>query len=81
MSMHFTQQGRVKPTDYVVSCKRCHRAVPSGCDQFPKDNITVECPLCGELRRYRPIEVFLGFLDQAIAAQRASAGRSRRGGW
>jgi hypothetical protein len=45
---------------FVVTCKRCRRDVPSGREEFPFQSVTVECPLCGELRQYRPSEVFLG---------------------
>jgi hypothetical protein len=41
----------------------------------------VSCPLCGELRRYRPSEVFLGFPDSRIEVQRTTITRRRRGGW
>lgn len=53
---------------YVVACKRCHRHIPA-CPEFPKDNIRVDCPLCGEKRRYRPTEVYLGFTDSALQSQ------------
>lgn len=33
---------------FVIQCKRCHRHVPAGVETFPKDNIRVDCPLCGE---------------------------------
>lgn len=81
MSMHFTEQGRVKPTTYVVSCKRCKRSIPAGITVFPTDNLPVECPLCGELRRYRTSEVFLGFPDSLIHVQQATVKGRRRGGW
>lgn len=45
---------------FVVRCKRCQRDVPSGVEQFPFQSIVVSCPLCGEQRRYRPSDVFLG---------------------
>jgi RNase P subunit RPR2 len=45
---------------FVVTCKRCRRAVPSAARDFPFQSIVVACPLCGELRRYLPSEVFLG---------------------
>ena len=45
---------------FVVRCKLCQRDVSAGCEAFPFQSITVECPLCGELRRYRPSDVFLG---------------------
>jgi hypothetical protein len=35
----------------------------------------VECPLCGELRRYLPSEVFLGRPDQLITRQQRTGGR------
>lgn len=72
MSMHYCTQGRVQPTTYVVRCKRCQRDIPSGSGEFPKENIVVRCTLCGELRRYRPSEVFLGFVDVALTHQQAS---------
>jgi len=52
-------------THYVVSCKRCQRHIPAA-EGFPADNIVVACPLCGELRRYRPNEVYLGFSDSGL---------------
>jgi hypothetical protein len=45
---------------FVVTCKRCRREAPSGVREFPFQSIVVCCPLCGELRRYLPSEVFLG---------------------
>lgn len=33
---------------FVIQCKRCRRHVPAGVETFPKDNIRVDCPLCGE---------------------------------
>lgn len=57
---------------FVVSCKRCARAIPAGVEAWAKDNLVVACPLCGELRRYRPSEIYLGLLDSRLADQRAS---------
>jgi hypothetical protein len=54
---------------FVVTCKGCRRDVPSGRDEFPFQSITVECPLCSELRRYLPSEVFLGRPDQLVVHQ------------
>jgi len=54
---------------FVVTCKRCRRDVPSGVREFPFQSITVECPLCGELRRYLPSEVFLGRPDGLVSRQ------------
>ncbi len=54
----FTTPGSRKT--FVVQCKKCRRDVPSGLDEFPFQSVAVACPLCGELRRYLPSEVFLG---------------------
>ena len=54
---------------FVVTCKRCRHDVPSGRDEFPFQSVTVACPLCGELRRYLPSEVFLGKPDQLVVRQ------------
>lgn len=60
---------------FVVTCKRCCRDVSAGRDDFPFQSITVECPLCGELRRYLPSEVFLGRPDQLVTRQQRTGGR------
>jgi hypothetical protein len=81
MSMHYCKQGAVKPTHYVVTCKRCARQIPTGVNAFPRENLVVPCPLCGELRRFRPSEIFLGFPDSLIQVQQTTITRRRRGGW
>jgi RNase P subunit RPR2 len=55
---------------FVVTCKKCRRDVPSGASEFPFQSILVECPLCGEKRRYLPSEVFLGRADQLVQRQK-----------
>jgi hypothetical protein len=60
---------------FVVTCKRCRRDVPSGRDEFPFQSVAVLCPLCGELRRYLPSEVFLGKPDQLVTRQQRAGGR------
>jgi hypothetical protein len=57
---------------FVVTCKRCRRDVPSSRDEFPFQSGAVECPLCGELRRYLPSEVFLGKPHHLVAKQARS---------
>jgi len=59
---------------FVVTCKRCRRDVPSGREEFPFQSVAVECPLCGELRRYLPSEVFLGRPDQLVNRQQRVGG-------
>jgi hypothetical protein len=58
---------------FVVACKRCRREVPSGVREFPFQSITVDCPLCGELRRYLPSEVFLGRAHPLVGKQDKTA--------
>src|ERR1039458_2568373 len=55
--LRFVMQERKQ---FVVTCKDCQRAIPTGAKEFPFQSITIECPQCGELRRYLPSEVFLG---------------------
>ena len=54
---------------FVVTCKRCRRDVPAGVKEFPFQPIVVPCPLCGELRRYLPSEVFLGQPNRFVSRQ------------
>jgi hypothetical protein len=54
---------------FVVTCKRCQRDVPAGVKVFPFQSVTVACPLCGELRRYLPTELFLGLPHHLVAKQ------------
>ena len=60
---------------FVVSCKGCRRNIPTGVKEFPFQSITVECPRCGEPRRYLPSEVFLGRPDQFVTRQQRDGGR------
>jgi len=78
MGMHYCMQGKIKPTHFVVTCKRCQRAVPAGVAEFPANNLTLECPLCGELRRYRPSVVYLGFPSPLVGEQFSTVQRRRR---
>ena len=71
-SVGFVMQERKQ---FVVTCKLCRRDVPSGVKEFPFQSITVECPLCGEPRRYLPSEVFLGRPDQLVTRQQRTVGR------
>ncbi len=60
---------------YVVRCKRCQRDVPAGLPAFPPGSVTVLCSLCGELRRYRSTEVYLGAVNQIVRRQQAAKRR------
>jgi hypothetical protein len=63
-------QGPSARKSFVVACKKCRRDVPTGVGEFPFQSIVVECPLCGEKRRYLPSEVFLGRVDQLVNRQK-----------
>jgi hypothetical protein len=54
---------------------RHSRDVPTGLREFAFQSITIECLLCGELRRYLPSELFLGRPAQLVTRQRRSGGR------
>jgi hypothetical protein len=68
-------QGPTFRKTFVVTCKRCHRDIPTGVIEFPFQSVVVECSLCGEKRRYRPTEVFLGRPDQLVAHQARAGSR------
>jgi hypothetical protein len=59
---------------FVVACKKCRRDVPTGVGEFPFELIVVECPLCGEKRRYLPTEVFLGRVDRLVNIRKRAGG-------
>lgn len=63
-------QGPSARKTFVVACKKCRRDVPTGVAEFPFQSIIVECPLCGEKRRYLPSEIFLGRVDQLVSRQK-----------
>ena len=63
-------QGPSGRKTFVVVCKKCRRDIPTGAAEFPFQSIVVECPLCGETRRYLPSEVFLGRADQLVSRQK-----------
>ena len=63
-------QGPSARKTFVVACKKCRRDVPTGAGEFPFQSIVVDCPLCGEKRRYLPSEVFLGRVDQLVNRQK-----------
>jgi len=62
-------QGPSARKTFVVACKKCRRDVPTGAAEFPFQSVVVECPLCGEKRRYLPSEIFLGRVDQLVSRQ------------
>jgi hypothetical protein len=52
---------------FVVTCKDCQRAVPSGVKEFPFHSMEVTFPLCGEKHRYLPSEFMLGRPNELAA--------------
>jgi hypothetical protein len=59
-------RGLTSRKQFVVTCKGCHRDVPSGLIEFPFQSVAVECPLCHKMSRYRPSEVFMGKPDHLV---------------
>lgn len=80
MGAHFCFEGARLPITYVVSCKRYARSIPAGTQEFPRINRVVQSTICGEMRRYRPSEVYLGFPDSRVIEQPISNTRRRKGG-
>jgi|SRR5579872_862747 len=62
------------PCPFVIVCKGCHENIPAPVETMPGSWIIAACPLCGEQRRYLPIDIFLGRLSHDLLA------RSRRRG-
>jgi len=60
---------------FVVQCKRCSRNIPAGVAAFPFASVVVNCSLCGEVRRYRPSEIYLGRPDRLVARQNREGAR------
>jgi hypothetical protein len=60
---------------FVVEWKRCRRDVPAGVKALPVQSVVATCPLCVQLRQYRPSEVFLGLPNQLMAKQARAGGR------
>ena len=48
---------------FVIVCKGCHKNVPAPIETLPDTWIVPACPLCGEQRRYLPIDIFQGRLS------------------
>jgi RNase P subunit RPR2 len=63
-SVGFVMQKREQ---FVVTCKDCQRAIPTGAKEFPFHSVEVTCPLCGKQHRYLPSEVILGRPNELAA--------------
>ena len=50
----------------VILCKGCQRNIPGPVQTLPDSWIVAECPLCGEKRRYLPVDIFRGRLFQDV---------------
>jgi hypothetical protein len=59
---------------FVVTSKGCRRDVPSRLVEFPFQSVAVKCPLCQELSRYRPSEIFIGKPDHLVTRQNSMTG-------
>lgn len=45
---------------FLVRCKGCAGAIPTGSKQFSFESVVVTCPFCQEKRPYRPSEIYRG---------------------
>ena len=51
---------------FVIICKGCRQNVPAPVQTLPDSWIVAECPLCGEKRRYLPMDIFQGRLSHEL---------------
>jgi len=62
---------------FVIACKGCGRNIPAPVETLPDSWIVALCPLCGEKRRYLPVDIFPGRLSPDPLARQ---GRPQSGG-
>jgi hypothetical protein len=59
---------------FVIVCKGCHQNIPAPVETVPDSWIIAACPLCGEQRRYLPIDIFQGRLSHDFLAKARRTG-------
>jgi hypothetical protein len=59
---------------FVIVCKECQQNIPAPVETVPDSWIIAACPLCGEQRRYLPIDIFQGRLSHNFLAKAQQAG-------
>jgi hypothetical protein len=77
---HFMFPGPDSTKRVVVCCKGCRENIPAPVESMPAQPIAARCPLCGDYRRYLPVEVFLGRLSHSMLRKpvRTADGRASR---
>ena len=55
--------------DYAIRCKGCGESVPAPVRTMPDTWFVAKCPLCHNLRRYLPTDVFRGSLSYKLGRQ------------
>jgi hypothetical protein len=63
---HAPTSGLLYP--FVILCKECHQNIPAPVETMPDSWIIAACPLCGEQRRYLPVDIFQGRLSHDFLA-------------
>ena len=59
---------------FVIVCKGCHQNIPAPVETMPDSWIISACPICGEQRRYLPIDIFQGRLAHDFLAKSRRTG-------
>jgi len=54
---------------FVIICKGCRQNIPAPVQTMPGSWVVADCPLCGEKRRYLPVEIFQGRLSPELLAK------------
>jgi hypothetical protein len=69
--------GSYKPRlhPFCIACKRCRETIAAPVQTMPSSWIVATCPLCGEKRRYLPVELFQGTLSWAFQEWQRQTGK------
>jgi hypothetical protein len=54
---------------FVIVCKGCREIIPAPVETLPDSWIIADCPLCGEIRRYLPVDIFRGRLSHDLLSK------------
>lgn len=60
---------------FCIACKRCGQTIAAPVQTMPSSWIVATCPLCGEKRRYLPVELFPGTLSWAFQEWQRQTGK------
>lgn len=59
-------QGPGAERNFIIRCKGCRENIPAPVETMPAQPVIAKCPLCNEIRRYLPSEIFRGRLSYLL---------------